>query len=305
MVVKRIAACLLLITLAGCYRQSEDSFAPGSTGSDTQTTPSGAATELPLILEPTLDSTPTIPIISPTEIEGDATDTGTTSLGDATATIVIFEQPTRVSPTDESLRSDLPTATVPAVLITPILGNPLQVTLNPTTVGPTPATSLIQSTPGGSDLQPTPTDLPTEVGGECAYTVVSGDTLYRISLNNDVTLDDLLLANELSTDSILQLGQVITIPDCTPEGDPTILTAPTATSPAGIFLPTPTGVTTSGGTPGTPSSTGTGEVYIVKAGDTLSKIAAQLGVEMQAIIDANDLINPNRLSIGQELIIPR
>jgi LysM repeat protein len=303
MVVKRIAACLLLISLAGCYRQAEDSFAPSSGGGDTQATPAGAATEVPLILETAIDTTPTIPIIMPTESEGNATDTGSASQGDATATIVIFEPPTRAAPTEESLRSDLPTATVPAV-ITPVLGNPLQVTLNPTTTGPTQAPSFAQTTPGagGSDLQPTPTDLPTETSGECDYTIVSGDTLFRIALRNDVTLEDLLAANDLNESSILQLGQVITIPDCTPEG--TILATSTATPASGIFLPTPTGVTTGGGTPGT-TGTGSEEVYIVKPGDTLSKIAAQLNVEMQDIINANNLTNPNRLSIGQELIIPK
>jgi len=306
MVVKRIAACLLLITLGGCYRQSEDSFAPSSGGGDTQLTPADAATESPLIFEPTLDETPSIPVIEPTTDDVSVTDPATTEPGGvgATATIVIFVPPTQAAPTEESLRSTLPTATVPA-LITPLLGNPLQVTLNPTTTGPTPMTAFVQTTPGGSDLAPTPTDLPTEVIGECDYTIVSGDTLFRIALRNDVSLQDLLVANELSESSILQLGQVITIPNCTPEGDTTILTNPTATVLPGIFLPTPTNVTTIGGTPGTTGSTGANEMYIVKSGDTLSKIAAQLGVEMQAIIDANNLVNPNRLSIGQELIIPK
>ena len=303
MVVKRIAACLLLITLAGCYRQSEDTFAPSSAGGDTQLTPADAATNSPVILEPTLDETPSIPVISPTEDDGSVTDPATTVPGGATATIVIFVPPTQAVPTEDSLRSILPTATVPA-LITPLLGNPLQVTLNPPTIGPTPMTAFVQTTPGGSDLAPTPTDLPTEVMGECDYTIVSGDTLFRIALRNDVSLQDLLVANELSESSILQLGQVITIPNCTPEGDATILN-PTATVVPGIFLPTPTTVTIIGGTPGVPGSTGTNEMYVVKSGDTLSKIAAQLGVEMQAIIDANNLVNPNRLAIGQELIIPK
>jgi LysM repeat protein len=304
MVVKRIAACLLLLTLAGCYRQSEDSFAPSSVGSDTQATPDGAATEqLPVILEPTLDSVTGVPIISPTENGADTPVDGTDPLAGATATIVIFVPPTQVIPTEENLFSTLPTATVP-VLITPVMGNPLQVTLNPTTVGPTPITSFLQTTPGASDLAPTPTDLPTEVMGACDYTIVSGDTLYRIAIRNSVELADLLDANGLSESSILQLGQVITIPNCVPEGT-TVTGGVTATVAPGIFLPTPTGITVSNGTPGAPNTTGTTEKYVVKSGDTLSKIAAALGIEMQALIDANELVNPNRLSIGQELVVPR
>ena len=44
--------------------------------------------------------------------------------------------------------------------------------------------------------------------------------------------------------------------------------------------------------------------YVVQAGDTLSKIARDLGIPLVDLISANDLANPNRLEIGQELIIP-
>src|SRR5688572_824981 len=84
MVVKRIAACLLLISLAGCYRQAEDSFAPSSVGGDTQLTPIDAATQIPVSMEPVLDITPTIAILVPTESDDEATETGSTSSGDAT-----------------------------------------------------------------------------------------------------------------------------------------------------------------------------------------------------------------------------
>lgn len=302
MVVKRIAACLLLISLAGCYRQAEDSFMPTSGGGNDQVTPTVGGTELPPVLEPTLDATPTIAILSATDVEDEPTDTGSSLNADVTATIVIFEPPTRAAPTEESLRSTLPTATVAGGVITPVLGNPPQVTLNPTTAGPTPLPAFIQATASAADLEPTPTDLPI-ISDECNYTIVGGDTLFRIALRNDVTLEDILAANDLTAASILQPGQIIIIPGCTAEGEDTILATPSATAPSGIFLPTPTGVTTTGGTPGT--GTGSQEIYVVKAGDTLSKIAAQLDVEMQDIINANDLTNPNRLSIGQELIIPR
>jgi len=53
---------------------------------------------------------------------------------------------------------------------------------------------------------------------------------------------------------------------------------------------------------GTTTTAGT---YVVKSGDTLSKIGAQFGVSWQRIAAANPSINPNDLKIGQELYIPQ
>jgi len=44
--------------------------------------------------------------------------------------------------------------------------------------------------------------------------------------------------------------------------------------------------------------------YVVKSGDTLSTIALELGTSVSALADANAISNPNRIYIGQELIIP-
>ncbi len=48
----------------------------------------------------------------------------------------------------------------------------------------------------------------------------------------------------------------------------------------------------------------TGMVYTVQPGDTLGSIAAQFGVSVDDIIAANNLADPNMLSVGQQLIIP-
>jgi murein DD-endopeptidase MepM/ murein hydrolase activator NlpD len=46
------------------------------------------------------------------------------------------------------------------------------------------------------------------------------------------------------------------------------------------------------------------QAYSVKSGDTLGQIAQRYGISLEALIAANDLINPNLLKVGQELIIP-
>ena len=45
-------------------------------------------------------------------------------------------------------------------------------------------------------------------------------------------------------------------------------------------------------------------MHVVAAGETLSAIAARYGVTTAALVEANKLDNPDRLAIGQRLVIP-
>jgi len=53
------------------------------------------------------------------------------------------------------------------------------------------------------------------------------------------------------------------------------------------------------------SASGTGYEHVVKDGETLSAIATAYKVKPAAIIEANDLKNPNALRKGQKLFIPQ
>ena len=44
--------------------------------------------------------------------------------------------------------------------------------------------------------------------------------------------------------------------------------------------------------------------YVVKRGDTLSEIAADMGISQSALKEANGIANPRRLQIGQKLTVP-
>lgn len=60
-------------------------------------------------------------------------------------------------------------------------------------------------------------------------------------------------------------------------------------------------------TPGTPPVAVTqapDRRYVVAEGDTLSGIAARFGVTEEALQTANGVDDPNRLVVGQELIVP-
>jgi LysM repeat protein len=56
--------------------------------------------------------------------------------------------------------------------------------------------------------------------------------------------------------------------------------------------------------PPTPTPTPTPRIYIVQPGDTLSDIAVQFGVSMEALVNRNAIERPEYLRSGQKLIIP-
>jgi LysM repeat protein len=85
-----------------------------------------------------------------------------------------------------------------------------------------------------------------------------------------------------------------TVPTVTPSPSPTVPVAtPSPTVPTAT--PSPTVLATP------PSEVIT---YTVQAGDTLSEIAAEFGVTVDAIAEANDIEDPSLIRIGQVLVIP-
>ena len=85
---------------------------------------------------------------------------------------------------------------------------------------------------------------------------------------------------------------------------------------AGDETPTPTLTVTSTATPGSetgagapPTATATstptsGQTYEVVEGDTIFDIAAEFGVDADALMAANNISDPTLLQIGQVLVIP-
>ena len=97
-------------------------------------------------------------------------------------------------------------------------------------------------------------------------------------------------------------GQVIAlIPTSTPGPGPASTFSPPS-EPTPAATPTPAPVTPLPTWTFTPTPEPT--VYLVVPGDTLSRIAIQYGVSVEALQEENNILNPRTLQPGQQLVIP-
>ncbi len=162
--------------------------------------------------------------------------------------------------------------------------------MDPATLARLAVLSAILAVSGANGAAPanlSPTAAPST---NTAYIVQPGDTLFSIALKFNTTIAALQQANNLTDPNALAVGQRLIIPGA-PVAQNAVTPSPTARDP----------------TPPSPPPTAppqNQETYIVRAGDTLAQIAAQFGVSLPELMRANNLTNPNLISVGQRLIIP-
>jgi N-acetylmuramoyl-L-alanine amidase len=114
------------------------------------------------------------------------------------------------------------------------------------------------------------------------YTVVAGDTITHIAARYGLSAGTLLAANNLRWTSIIYPGQTIVIP-----GRPVPASSVSPSTPV-VGSPAPALVSS----------------YVIRAGDTVSGIAARFGVGVQAVLDANGLSRSSTIYVGRSLTIP-
>ena len=107
------------------------------------------------------------------------------------------------------------------------------------------------------------------------YTVRRGDTVSHIAQQTGSSIAAIVRANNLTSRAFIRAGQHLTIPG-------------SATAPAATRAAPPAAAAH----------------YTVRAGDTLSQIAARHGTTVVAIATASRLANPGFIRIGQELTVP-
>jgi Tfp pilus assembly protein FimV len=195
----RIILLSLLVILSGCFRQAGESLEPITNptseplqGNPIDNNPQDALTSFP--------TTPTFPPV--TVIQAPASDT---PFVEATKALAGQPNPDATNP----ITGPTPTAG----FITP--GGPV----GPVVIDTATPPPLVSATATPSGLT-TPTALFLGEADPCAYTVKSGDNLFRIAVNNNVSLDDLRAANPDVFGDLIQPGQVLRIPNCVAERRP-------------------------------------------------------------------------------------
>jgi LysM repeat protein len=183
---------------------------------------------------------------------------------------------------------------------------------------------------GNTNPIPDSTPVPNP-SGSSTYTVKSGDCLSKIGSNLGVNWKDIANINGISSPYIIYVGQVLKIPEekTTPSATPsnnansttyTVKSGDTLSGIASKFGTTYQKIAADNGItnpniihPGqvlkidvannTNTAQNNTKTYIVKAGDTLSGIAAKYGTTYQEIARKNGIANPNIIHPGQVLKI--
>ncbi|MGB7767518.1 MAG: LysM peptidoglycan-binding domain-containing protein [Verrucomicrobiia bacterium] len=122
-----------------------------------------------------------------------------------------------------------------------------------------------------------PTVAPEAAGTE--YVVVKGDSLWKIAKKNGVSVKAIEAANPNIDPAKLKVGQKLSIPAASSAAE------------------------SASGMTGSSSEAAGQEIYIVKSGDTLSKIAKRYGTTIKAIESENGL-STARIKVGEKLKIP-
>jgi len=157
----------------------------------------------------------------------------------------------------------------------------------------TPAVVIVVTATPGPVVTPVPATSD-------VYVVQPGDTLFRIAARYNTTVATLAQLNGIVNANVIRVGQRLIVP--VPGGSAPPTPAPPPPTSAG---PTPLLVTPTPA-PQLPTAVPTAApqtIYTVLPGDTLYRIALRFGVPMSRIIQANGIVNPNLIYVGQRLVI--
>jgi LysM repeat protein len=139
------------------------------------------------------------------------------------------------------------------------------------------STPLLPTATATITLTPEPSDTPTPEWPK-EYTVELGDSLWTIAEEFGVSIELIMVYNEIEDSNNVPIGTNLIIPE--PDSD----------------LPTETPL---------PEDLKPGDKieYVVKPGDVLALIAEQFGTTIEDIVEENEIEDQNNIGIGTKLVI--
>src|ERR1700693_4152465 len=171
---------------------------------------------------------------------------------------------------------------------------------NPT--GPSAPGTLAPNSVAGNETVASTASVtaPVSTASAHSYVVKKGDSLWKISKAENISVGELSRANNLTKTSTLKVGQKLTVPALAKAEKTNIATASVVPTPSDAATPSPT-------MPATETTAATSDAsggsYTVKSGDSLWKIARLQNVSVAAIKQANNL-SGDSLKVGQKLHLP-
>ena len=133
------------------------------------------------------------------------------------------------------------------------------------------------------------------------YVVQSGDNLWKIAKAHEIEFRALLHENDLGNADALKVGDVLTLPvEVTSKNPP----PPEAEKKAGSLVASTEGAAEKE-TAEESTDEGEWELYTIQSGDNPWKIAKTKGLDHQAIVKLNPGLDFTKLSVGQEIKIPK
>lgn len=179
---------------------------------------------------------------------------------------------------------------IPPLPPVPTKTAPASATVPGTVPGTTPIPPVtLPPVPAASPAPPAAPAPPADPVAPSTYTVQSGDNPWTIAKKHGIKLDDLLKANEIKDPKNLKIGDVLKLPEgVASKGVP-------AAKPATPVVAAPSA----------PPAGSDWDLYTIKKGDNPWKIAKTLKLDHQKIIQLNQGVDFTKLSIGQQIKVPK
>lgn len=139
---------------------------------------------------------------------------------------------------------------------------------------------------------------------DTTYKVQKGDTLFSISKKNQITINELRVANNLGSNDMIRAGQTLIIPKSDIMAAAALNTnAASPTAPSSVQK-----ATTKEKSPAATKSMTKANIktksYTVQKGDTLYGIARKNGVNISVLLNLNNIDLNSTIKSGQKILVP-